>query len=112
MQKTLLFLTSFLLLKASNLTNGALLFQGNCTACHYQRVEKSAPSMMQIQQRYKKAFPDKKEFMKHLSNWVYNPNAEQSIMQDVIAKYNLMPQLAYDKDVLKEIAAYIYDMDN
>jgi hypothetical protein len=32
-------------------------------------------------------------------------------MQDAIAKYELMPQLSYEKDVLEDIAAYIYDTD-
>jgi len=90
---------------------GALLFQGNCVTCHYERVEKSAPSMMEVRKRYKEAFSDKKMFVRYLSQWVYKPSIERSIMQDAIAKHGLMPQLAYEIDVLKEIAAYIYETD-
>jgi cytochrome c551/c552 len=106
----LLLLVTFLSLKASD-SMGALLFHGNCVTCHYKTTEKSAPSMMEVRKRYKEAFPDKKDFAKYLSEWVHNPSAQSSIMQDAIAKHELMPQLAYEKDVLEEIAAYIYDTD-
>ncbi|MBA1433193.1 MAG: cytochrome C [Epsilonproteobacteria bacterium] len=90
---------------------GALLFHGNCVTCHYELESKSAPAIIEVRQRYKDAFPIKKDFVKYLSEWVHSPSAEKSIMQDAIAKYELMPQLAYEKDVLEEIAAYIYDTD-
>ncbi len=109
MKKTFLFLLSFLSLHADDM--GALLFHGNCVTCHYEVESKSAPAMIEVRKRYKAAFPLKKDFVKYLSEWVHNPSAEKSIMQDAIAKYELMPQLAYEKDVLEDIAAYIYDTD-
>ena len=109
MKKTLLLLLSLLSLQANDM--GALLFHGNCVTCHYELESKSAPAMIEVRKRYKSAFPRKKDFVKYLSEWVYNPSAETSIMQDAIEKYELMPQLAYEKDVLQEIAAYIYDTD-
>ncbi|QOP46678.1 cytochrome C [Sulfurimonas paralvinellae] len=90
---------------------GALLFHGNCVTCHYETTERSAPSMQEVRKRYKEAFPNKPDFIKYLSEWVHDPDADKSIMQDAIAKHELMPQLAYEKDVLEEIAAYIYDTD-
>ena len=110
MKKTLLLLLSFLSLHASD-EMGALLFHGNCVTCHYELESKSAPAMIEVRKRYKAAFPRKKDFVKYLSEWVHDPSAEKSIMQDAIAKYELMPQLAYEKDVLEDIAAYIYDTD-
>jgi len=110
MQKAVLLLLSFISLHAAD-TMGALLFHGNCTTCHFELQNKSAPAMIEVRKRYMQAFPDKKDFVKYLSEWVDNPSAEKSIMQDAIAKYELMPQLAYEKDVLQEIAAYIYDTD-
>jgi len=89
----------------------ALLFHGNCTTCHFELQEKSAPSMIEVRQRYLNAFPRKKEFVKYMSQWVKNPSQENSIMQDAIAKHKLMPQLAFDKETLKEISSYIYDID-
>jgi len=90
---------------------GALLFHGNCVTCHYELQEKSAPAMIEVRKRYLKAFPHKKDFVKYLSEWVHKPSQESSIMQDAIKKHGLMPQLAYEKDVLEEIAAYIYKTD-
>ncbi len=110
MQKTLLFLLIFeSFLHADE--NGALLFHGNCTACHHEVIEKSAPSMMEVRRRYLQAFPRKQDFVKYLSEWVSNPSAERSIMQDAIKKHKLMPQLAYEKNTLEDIATYIYETD-
>ena len=90
---------------------GSLLFHGNCVTCHYELQEKSAPAMIEVRKRYLQAFPKKEDFVKYLSEWVHKPSEEHSIMQDAIEKHGVMPQLAYEKDVLKEIAAYIYETD-
>ena len=38
-----------------------LLFNGNCVTCHRtDNLNKSAPTIMEIQKRYKDAFPKKK----------------------------------------------------
>lgn len=88
---------------------GSLLFHGNCTTCHFETQEVSAPAMSEVKKRYKSAFPEKKEFIKQLTTWVHKPSTTNSIMQDAIQKHGLMPELAYDKTVLNDIAAYIYD---
>ncbi len=107
MQKFLLLCSSVLTLNAANM--GSLLFHGNCTTCHFEQQEKSAPAMMEVQKRYKKAFPNKKEFVRYMSAWVLHPNAESSIMQDAIEKHGLMPELSFEKETLSEICGYIYD---
>jgi hypothetical protein len=88
---------------------GSLLFNGNCTTCHFERKDLSAPAMIRVKEHYLKAFPEKKEFVKYLSQWVVDPNEESSIMQGAIKKYGIMPHLGYEKEVVEEIAAYIYD---
>ena len=108
--KKLLFLLSFTALSASD-EMGALLFNGNCTTCHFELKEVSAPAMITVQERYKKAFGKKGDFLKYLSEWVANPNPETSIMQDAIKKHGVMPHLGYEKEVIEDIAAYIYDTD-
>ena len=110
MQKLLLLFFTFVSLDAAD-NMGALLFHGNCTTCHNELQNKSAPAMIEVRRRYMQAFADKKDFVKYLSEWVHDPDAKKSIMQDAIAKYELMPQLSYEKDVLEDIAAYIYDTD-
>lgn len=86
-----------------------LLFNGNCITCHEISTAKSAPSIIEIQTVYKNAFPQKRQFINYMANWVLFPNKESSLMQPAIEKYGLMPHLAYDKKVLKEIAAFLYE---
>ena len=99
----------FTFLNASQ--NRALLFHGNCTTCHFETKSVSAPSMTEVRKRYLSAFPQKKDFVRQMSQWVQKPSETTSIMQDAIDKYELMPNLAFEKDVLEEIADYIYDTD-
>lgn len=88
-----------------------LLFHGNCITCHDTKQNKSAPTIQAIQKAYKSAFRDKETFIKQMSQWVYDPNVQNSIMSLDIEKYGLMPHLAYDKKVLEEIAQFIYEND-
>ena len=87
-----------------------LLFNGNCITCHKtNNLNRSAPTVQEIQKKYRNAFPNKKEFVEYMTQWVLNPKKETSLMQEEIKKYGLMPDLAYDKNTLKEISEYIYD---
>lgn len=88
---------------------GKLLLNGNCITCHHPTKNISAPSLQIIKQRYHEAFNDKEVFINYMVNWVHNPSRESSIMHDMIEKYELMPQLGYDKDTLEKIATYIYE---
>ncbi|NCB14077.1 MAG: cytochrome C [Erysipelotrichia bacterium] len=87
------------------------MFNGNCVTCHsVNELNKSAPTIMEIQNTYKSAFPEKKDFIYYMSTWVLNPNKETSLMDDSIKKYKLMPMLGYDKETLEEISSYLYDL--
>ena len=88
--------------------DGSLLFHGNCVTCHHKTKAISAPSMIEIQKHYKEAFSEKEDFVNYMSNFVIKPKKEKSIMLYAIDKYALMPELAFDKDSLKEISSYIY----
>ena len=46
-----------------------------------------------------------------MSKWVLNPKEKTSLMHDSIKKHGLMPNLAFDKEMLMDISAYIYDTD-
>lgn len=67
--------------------------------------------MMEVRQRYIAAFSSRKEFIREMVKWVKNPNEETSIMQDAIAKYELMPNLSFKQDTIEDIAGYIYETD-
>jgi len=104
-------LTLFFSLKLGANEYGSLLFNGNCVTCHFESKAVSAPSAKEIRKNYITAFPDKKDFVKHMSNWVKNPKEETSIMLEAVKKYELMPYLHYELETLKEIVSYIYETD-
>lgn len=106
--------TAFILLSSSllNADNiGSLLFHGNCITCHAEHTSISAPSITIVKNNYLRAFSNKEDFVSYMSTWVEHPNAETSIMLEDIKKYELMPELGYDKSTLEIIAAYIYETD-
>ena len=90
---------------------GSLFFHGNCITCHKELKAVSAPSVMDFRENYLRAFPKKEDFVEYMSQWVEHPNEESSIMQDAIKKYELMPELGFEKSTLKIISAYIYETD-
>ena len=90
---------------------GELLFNGNCVTCHStNELNKSAPTIIEIQNTYKNAFPNKKNFIHYMSTWVLNPKKETSLMDSSIKKYKLMPMLGYDIETLEEISSYLYEL--
>ena len=46
-----------------------------------------------------------------MSKWVLKPDETSSLMQEQILKYELMPELGYQIDVLQQISSYIYETD-
>ena len=96
-------------LNANNL--GSLLFHGNCITCHHETKAISAPSVVEFKANYLRAFPQKKDFVAYMSKWVVHPNAKTSIMLEAIKKYELMPELGFEKSTIDIIAEYIYETD-
>ena len=90
---------------------GSLLFHGNCITCHAEHTSISAPSISIVKNNYLRAFPQKEDFIAYMSTWVEHPNPETSIMLEDIKKYELMPELGFDKSTLEIIAKYIYETD-
>ncbi len=109
MKKLLIVLLYILNLEANNYQS--LLFHGNCITCHFERKAVSAPSIQEIKLRYLSAFPKKENFVEYMSTWVKHPNTDTSLMSDAIEKYELMPELGYDMDTLKQISEFIYTHD-
>ncbi len=84
------------------------IFDGNCKSCHNLKDEDSAPFIDKIVQKYKLEYPAKKDFIFHLSNYVYYPKIKKSLFPKAIKHYGIMPQLSIDKDTLRGIALYLY----
>ena len=107
-------ITLLILLLSSHLSAnnfGALLFHGNCITCHEETKSVSAPSVVEFKENYLRAFPKKEDFVSYMSQWVEHPNPQTSIMLDAIKKYELMPELGFEKSTLEIISEYIYDTD-
>lgn len=96
-------------LQADNL--GRLLFNGNCTTCHFEKKTVSAPSVVDLKKKYLKAYPKKEDFVKNMISFIKNPNPNKSLMPKAIKKHELMPQIAFEEDTLSIIVKYIYDID-
>ena len=50
-----------------------LLFNGNCITCHKTNsLNKSAPTIQEIQSEYKNAFSKKEDFVNYMTVWLLN----------------------------------------
>ena len=87
---------------------GASKFKAACNSCH-NTTGAVAPPAFAVQKHYKKAFASKEEFIKAISNFVSNPNAENALLQPAIEKFGLMPKMQFEKEDLAQIAAYLFD---
>ncbi len=112
-KKNSIILASFLILafNADADDKGSLLFHGNCITCHFETKTVSAPSVINIKQKYITAFAKKEDFVEYMSAWVHKPKEETSIMLEAVNKHGLMPELGFDIDALRAISAYIYETD-
>jgi len=74
--------------------------------------KKSAPHFSEIKGYYLLAYPKREDFITHLSNWVHAPNKNTAKLTFAIKEFKqVMPNLGIDKDILQDIAAYLYDTD-
>ena len=108
--KTVLFFILLALHVEANDMN-SLLYNGNCITCHKDTKATSAPSMLEIQTRYKSAFAKKEDFISYMAKWVENPSKDGSLMSDAVKKYGLMPHLSFDEQTLIDISTHIYETD-
>lgn len=110
MKRIIIIFTIFIsCLQADNL--GSLLFNGNCTTCHFERETISAPSVVDFRAAYLKKFPNKKDFTQAILKFVKNPSKKASLMPKAIKKHELMPQIPFEEDTLNIIVDYIYETD-
>ncbi len=92
---------------------GYTLLKTYCYACHNpeatSRDQMLAPPMIRVKEHYLPVYPNKEEFVKAIVDWVKHPSEEKVMMPGAVRNFNMMPPLAYPDDVLKTIAAYMYD---
>ena len=89
--------------------DGKVIFS-TCNACHNAELDPPlAPPMFGVQKRYKKAFPDRQEFVQRMVDFVQNPTMDKVIMKRPAMKLGLMPAQKLPEAELQQVAAYIYD---
>jgi len=86
---------------------GETLFNGNCVTCHKIDIPNSAPTIGEIQTRYKKSLPTQEAFVAFIAKWVQKPDAKTALMPEAISQYGLMPELGFDNESLREIGLFL-----
>ena len=98
-------------------SQGYFLMQQKCYICHFETPDPAkagqmiAPPMLQVQQHYKPAYPNKEEFINAVVSIIQNPSQENTLMPGAVKKFNLMPKLIYDDAELRLIAEAMYEYD-
>ena len=70
-----------------------------------------APPMHAVKKHYLESYPEKKDFVKAVSDWAKKPDAKKAKLEHAVEKFGLMPPQNLKKKELKRIAAYIYDTE-
>ena len=114
--KTLLLVLSFTSLGILNAQSsqedelGYQLLKNKCYICHNTGSSHDnmlAPPMMAVKNHYWEE--DKSTFIKNIVDWVLEPTEEKVQMYGAVNRFKMMPKLAYNKEDLEKIAAYMYD---
>ncbi len=96
---------------------GYQLMQQKCFVCHMEKPDPSnkasmiAPPMMRVQEHYKPSYKNKDEFVNAIVTFVSSPDEKKALMPGAVRKFNLMPNLGYDKEEIKLIAETLFDID-
>lgn len=81
-----------------------------CLSCHNAELTPpKAPPFFGVQNKYKLSYPDKKEFVNAVTNWVKNPTEVNALMKRPVKMLGIMPALPLPDDMLNQIAAYLYE---
>ncbi len=98
---------------------GKALFESKCTMCHLttkpteeQMKTIVAPAIMGVMRHVKMEYPNKKEAVDFMVDFIHNPTKEKAICMDKkIEKFGLMPSQKgiVTKEELTLISEYIFD---
>ncbi len=89
---------------------GKKLFQENCLICHNAELEPAqAPPMFGVQMKYKMATKDKAGFVDKVTAFATNPTEDKAILKEPVKVLGVMPNMGFEEDDVRKIAAYIHD---
>ena len=84
-------------------------FNKQCGFCH-GKFSKTAPSMIDIKAAYIATYPNKEDFVKHMTAFVLHPNSDNRLIKENLDKYKEMPSgMFYDAKKILRVVFYIYD---
>lgn len=126
MKSSLLFISTLILFASCNTATdsenkiktqeihaqGKALMETKCYACHNPTTpmdSRMAPPMIAVKDHYKKSSTDRTDFVAKFVVNSSNPTKETSLMPKAVKKFELMPNMNFNKEELDLIAQYIFD---
>lgn len=107
------FLSPSILLASDDEQEGLKLFVSNCGACHQLKPVSHdamiAPLLFAVRDHYIKLHATEEAFVEAVAAWVKKPDPANALMPGAIRRFQLMPALAIDDEVVREIAEFIYE---
>ncbi len=93
-------------------TDGESLINSKCMVCHAIKDSQKAmmaPPFAHIKKKYSKVYPTEEAFIKAITDFTIKPTKEKALMFGALKQFNVMPNLNYKEDEVKQIATYIYN---
>jgi|GEM_PF-6708324 thioredoxin-related protein len=89
------------------------LLHAACLYCHKTQdvpgEKELAPKMQVVIDLYKAQYPNREDFVKAVTEFTVNPQANKTLMQSAIDTYKLMPNSGIVKQDAEDIANYLFD---
>ena len=103
--------------------NGKQIYKNSCKVCHIAKKGKFlskdekrkllAPPIFGVVKHTKENYPIKKDFVKFVANYIYNPDIKKAVCKKgAIKKFGLMPAIGKNltKEQRIEVSKYIYNI--
>jgi len=83
-----------------------------CHVCHDPTLDPPlGPPMWSVQRRYRNLSLDEEDFVERIIAFVKAPSLEQALITPAVERLGLMPALPLPDEMLRKIAAYIWEAD-
>lgn len=93
----------------ANEDTGEQLFSQHCGSCHGATGHpRQAPPARGIRKHVLAEFPSEDAFVKHLTQWIANPDPEKAIIEHAVKRFGAMPSIALQESDAIKIATYLY----
>lgn len=80
-----------------------------CHAIKDTQKAMMAPPFAHIKKKYSKVYSSEEAFVKAITDFTLKPTKEKALMFGALKQFNVMPNLNYGEDEVKQIATYIYN---